>query len=220
LRNYLEDLPYSQVKPSVSSLGFTGLNKQITGKTAQTVTLTVDSVSPVSFAARADAPWLIVTPSTGTVSASAPAQVQVTLDSKYFVTADTYSSTITVLSGGATPQFVDVNMIMKFDASNISVSALPKAVASANGTWTLGLHLADSGGAQSQLTGLRIDGADYSDSIAAWFSSGMIQANGTIDASIYTQGLNAPVEKFFEFFGRDTATGVTWYRTLTVDFLP
>jgi len=220
LQAYLEDLPFSQVTPSVSSLNFTGLDKQITGKPTQTFTLSVGSTAAVPYSVRADAAWLQVTPATGTISASTPVQLQVTLDPTYFVTADTYTATITVLSGAAPPQFVNVTMTMKFDASNVTVTSTPTPVPNQGGTWSLQLHLADTGGAQSQLTGLHIDGADYSANIAPWFGSNTIPANGTIGASIYTTGLNAPVQKFFEFFGQDTATGVTWYRTLTIGFLP
>jgi hypothetical protein len=214
LSAYLEDLPCSQVTPSVSSLSFAGLDKQLTGKTTQTVTLTTLAAATVPFSARSDAPWILVTPATGTVSASAPVQIQVTLDPKYFVTADTYTSTITVLSNAAPPQFVNVTMNMQFDVSSVTPSATPNPVANAGGTWTLHLHLADTGGAQSKLNGLHIDGDDYSGNIAGWFGSNSIPANGAIDATIYTQGLNAPVQKFFEFFGQD------WYRTLSVSFLP
>jgi hypothetical protein len=220
LSAYLEDLPYSQVTPSVSSVGFSGLNKRVTGKTTQTVTLSTLSAAAVPFFARADAPWIVVTPATGTLSASAPAQIQVTLDPKYLVTADTYTSTITVLSNAAPPQFVNVTMNMVFDVSNVTPSATPNPVANSGGTWTLHLHLADTGGAQSQLNGLHIDGDDYTGNIAGWFGSNSIPANGAIDATIYTQGLNAPTQKFFEFFGQDISTGNTWYRTLTVSFLP
>jgi hypothetical protein len=220
LQAYLEDLPSSQVAPSVSSLTFSGLDRQLTGAATQVVTLSVGSAAAVPYSVRADEPWLVVTPISGTVSAASPAQIQVALDPSYFVTPDTYSGTITVLSGAAPPQFINVTMTMKFDASNVTVTSTPNPVPNLGGTWTLQLHLADTGGAKSQLTGLRIDGADYSASITRWFGFNTIPANGAIDASIYTTGLNAPVQKFFEFFGQDTATGATWYRTLTVGFTP
>src|SRR5262249_17292379 len=137
LRDYLENLPYTQVSPSLTSMKFAGRNRQVTGSITQTFNLNVQTGSAVPVLVEPDAPWLLVAQPTGTVSASQPAQIQVSLDPKYFVTSDVYSSTLTILSGAAPPQYVNVSMDMKLDISSVSVSASPNPVPQNNGTWTV-----------------------------------------------------------------------------------
>jgi hypothetical protein len=220
LQAYLEDFPFSQVTPSSTNLAFNGRNHSITGSASQNVTLTVQSASTVSWSVRADAPWIHLSQTSGSVSSSSPVQFTVTVDPKYFVTADTYTSTITLLSGAAPPVFINVSVTMAIDISNVTVSAVPNPVPQDSNTWTLTLNLAESAGASTTVTGLKIDGTDYSSSIPAFFGSANLPANGTLAGTIHTSGLYAPVTKFFEFFGRDNGSGQTWYRQLTVTFNP
>jgi len=215
---YLEDLPFSQVSPSASALTFTGLNRAFTGGVSQTFTLTTQSVAPVNYKLRSDVDWITISPDRGTVSASTPARITVSVDPRYFMATSSYTTPITVLSGAAPPVFVNVRVDMKIDTSTVTVSAIPNPVSQNGTTWSLRLHLAESNGSPTRVTGLRIDGADYSEQIAAWFGSNRIAALGALDANINTSGLVTPVDKFFEFFGRDEGSGQTWYRTLTVTF--
>jgi hypothetical protein len=220
LQPYLENFPFTLVSPSSTKLNFTGLNHIIIGGTTQTFTLSVQTKSAVPFSVHADAPWVEVSPSSGEVSAAAPATIQVTVDPRYFIQSDVYSTTISVLSGAAPPQYVDIRVDMKIEASNMVVSANPNPVPQTDGVWQLTLQLQETSGAPTQLTTLRIDGADYSANLAAWFGDTNIPANGTISATIHARGLATPVDKYFEFFGRDPSTGRIWYRTLTVTFTP
>ena len=219
LQNYLEDLPFSVVQPSPGKVHFDGLNHAISGSLTQTVTLTVESTDPVSFGLRSDAPWVQLSPSSGTVSASAPAKIQVSVNPKYFLQSDTYTTTVAILSGAAPPQYFDVQVTMKIETSNIVVSAVPNPVPQSGTTWRLSLHLAETNGAATRLTGLKIDGVDYTANIPAWFGTAIIPANGAANGIIHTSGLVTPVLKFFEFFGRDAASGQTWYRTMLVTFV-
>ena len=218
LQPYLENLPFTQVTLSTTQLQFEGRNRAITGSASQTVALTVGSASDVHWSARADAPWIHLSQVSGSVSSPAPAQFTVTVDPKYFVTSDTYTSTITVFSGAAPPVFINVSVNMKIDISNVVVTALPNPVPQNNGSWTLTLKLSETAGAATTLTRLKIDGADYSGNIAGWFSSASIPANGSIDGIIHTSGLYAPATKYFEFSGVDAGSGQTWYRLVLVTF--
>ncbi|HEV2688077.1 MAG TPA: hypothetical protein VGV35_05970, partial [Bryobacteraceae bacterium] len=218
LRDYLENLPFSIVTPSTTALNFTGRNHVITGSAVQTVTLTVPDTSTVSFKVSPDAPWANVSALTGTVSAASPFKLQVSVDPRYLVAADTYTTTIAIQSGAAPPQFINVKVTMKIDASNVAASAIPNPVLQNGGVWSVKLHLDETNGAATQLTGLRIDGADYSANIASWFGTNRLDANGSIEGAISTSGLVTPVDKYFEFFGQDIASGQRWYRTLTVTF--
>ncbi len=220
LMNYLENLPFSEVLPNVTTLAFTGRNRQITGNTTQKVTLTTQATSSVPFSVRPDSQWIVASVSNGNVSASAPATFTVTIDPKNFVKTGHYTGTITILSQAAPPQYVNVTLDMKTDVSNLIVTSVPNSVPQVNGTWTLRLHLAETGGADTKLTALHIDGVDYSSNITTWFKTDTLRANGTLDATLSTDGLIAPIDKYFEFFGTDVATGATWYRSLDVTFLP
>jgi hypothetical protein len=111
-----------------------------------------------------------------------------------------------------------VNMVI--NTSNGVVSSVPNPVPSplngAAGQLTLVLH--ETNGSPTTLTGLRIDGADYSANITGFFGTNKIPAGGAIEGTIHTGGLITPVTKFFEFYGTDTASGATWYRQLQVTF--
>jgi lysyl endopeptidase len=220
LLDYLENLPATIVTPSVTALQFTGRNRVVTGNTSQAVTLTVQAASAIPFVIRPDDNWLVVSASSGTVSATAPVTIQVSVDPRYLLQTGRYTSTIAILSGSATPQYINVTMDMKIDVSNVTVSAIPSPVPQTDGTWSLKLQLVESGGADTKITGLRIDGADYSTNLSKWFGASLLPANGTLQGSIHTSGLFPPVDKYFEFLGQDVATGATWYRTMTVTFLP
>ncbi len=222
LQAYFEDLPFSQITPSVTNVNFSGLNHAITGSPSQTFTLTTDSTNAVPFALRADLPWISIKPSSGTISASAPAKIQVTVNPSYFLQTDTYTGTITLSTGAAPPVFVNINVNMVINTSNVVVSSVPNPVPSTlNGTqWQLTLVIHETNGSATKLTGLRIDGADYSANIPGFFGSANIPANGSIQGTIHTSGLIPPVTKFFEFYGTDTLSGATWYRQLSVTFNP
>ena len=218
LRDYLEDFPYTIVTPSTNSLAFTGLNHAITGATVQTVTLTVQTSSAVSFKVSPDAAWLHVSAFSGTVSASTPFKFDVSVDPRYLIKSDTYTTTIAILSGAAPPQFINVRVDNRIDASNVTVSAIPSPVLQSGGVWSLKLHLDEGNGTPTKLTQLKIDTVDYTSSIVSWFGTDVIDASGSIEAQISTSGLVAPIDKYFEFYGKDMASGQTWYRTLTVRF--
>jgi hypothetical protein len=218
LSDFLENLPSSIVTLSTTTLNFTGLNHVITGVSVQTVTLTVPDTSTVTFKISPDTPWVHVSALTGSVSAASPFKLPVSVDPKYLVTADTFTTTIAIQSGAAPPQFINVRVTMKIDASNVTATAIPNPVLQSNGNWTLKLHLDESNGAATKLTGLRIDGADYSANIAGWFGTNNLAAKGSLEGSISTSGLITPVDKYFEFFGQDVVSGQRWYRALTVTF--
>ncbi|MBZ5606351.1 MAG: serine protease [Acidobacteriia bacterium] len=218
LQPYLEDLPFTQVTPSATSLTFNGRNRAITGSATQAVALTVGSASEIHWSARADAPWIQISQISGSVSSSAPASFNVTVDPKYFVTSDTYTSTITILSGAAPPVFVNVSVAMKIDVSSVTVTASPDPVPENGTSWTLSLAVNEAAGASTSLTGLKIDGVDYSANIPTWFGGTHIAANGSLTGTIHTSGLYTPVTKYFEFFGKDDGSGQTWYRLVTVTF--
>ena len=54
--------------------------------------------------------------------------------------------------------------------------------------WSFQIRLAETAGASTRVTALKFNGADYSSSIAAWFGSGDIAANGAIVAPLRGSG--------------------------------
>jgi len=114
--------------------------------------------------------------------------------------------------------FVNVTVNMKLDISNVVATAIPNPVQQTGSTWNLTVLLNETAGASTQITGMKIDGLDYSSNIIGWFGSGNLAAHGVLSASIHTTGLFTPVTKYFEFSGRDDGSGQTWYRLITVTF--
>jgi lysyl endopeptidase len=220
IKDYLENLPATQVNPSTSVLRFSGLNHKITGSNSQPVTLTVGTASQVSVGIRPDAPWLVVSQESGQLSASFPLQFTVSVDPKYLYEPGFYTGTVTILSGASEPQYINVTLEMKLDASDVSVTVSPSPVPQDNGIWTLQIQLTERAGSATALTGLRIEGEDYSAQIRTWFGTATLPANGRIEGTIHVRGLFAPVDKYFEFFGQDVSSGRQWYRNVTVTFLP
>jgi hypothetical protein len=219
LQAYFEDLPFSEVDPSTTNVNFAGLNHAITGSATQTITLTTQAVGPVSFSIQTEASWVSVSPSTGNVSASSPMKVQVTVNPAYLTQTDAYTTPITLLTGAAPPQFVNVNVNMVINTSNVVVSASPNPVPENGTSWSLSLKLQETNGSATALTQMKINGTDYTSSIANFFGTSLIPANGTLSAPLNTSGLFAPVTMYFEFWGKDVLSGTTWYRSLPVTFM-
>jgi hypothetical protein len=222
LSDYFEDLPYSIVSPSASSLTFKGVNGTIAGGNSQTVNLTTGAASAVSFKARADEPWIEVSANTSLVSAAAPVSLTVKVDPSYLTDADTYAGTVTILSGAAPPQYINVSVSMAISVSKVTITANPNPVVPTQGPdgplWTLNLKLRETNGVATQLTGLLINGTDYSPHIAKWFDTADIKADGSISATITTSGLIAATDEYFEFLGTDPGSGKTWHQQVVVSF--
>ena len=215
ISDYLENLPTVMVTAVQPKVSFTVANH--TAPAAQSVQLTTQSTGQVTYKLRADAPWIRLATMTGNVSAKAPAAVNVTVDTAELSTPGQYSGTITILSGAAAPQFINVSATVQVDQSNVIPSITPATVVQSGG-WSLKIRLLETGGTATHLTALKFNGADYSSSIAAWFGTNAIAANGAIMAPLSGQGLFPAGDQYFEFWGVDDASGQPWYRVATVTF--
>ena len=107
---------------------------------------------------------------------------------------------------------------MVINTSNVVVSASPDPVPKSGNSWSLSLQLQETNGSATTLTQMKINGMDYTSSIASFFGTNLIPANGTISAPMYISGLAAPLTEYFEFWGKDVLSGITWYRMLPVTF--
>lgn len=221
MMNWLEDLPYSEVVPSKADLSFTGTDGSIDGSPRQTISLTTQSGNPVTFSVRSDAPWIEAFAASSTASSANPAALTIGVNAKMLTQARTYVGTVTIFSGAAPPQFVNVRVTMKVDISNVVASATPNPVKQgSDGLWSYTIQLQETAGVATHLTRLRIDGRDYTGQIAAWFGSDELAAGGTLQAPLRSKVLVAPATQTVEVGGTDDASGKTWDRVFTVSLLP
>jgi hypothetical protein len=216
LRDYLENLPAATVLADKASLQFTSANK--VAPAAQTIRLTTQSGGTATYKLRADASWLQLSTVTGSLSANAPAQVNVTVDASQFDQPGQYSSTITILSGSAAPQFITVKATMTQDQSNVVASISPSQVQQTGGQWSFTIRLAETAGAATRITAMKLNGTDYSSNIKSWFGTDRIAAKGTVEAPLQGEGKFPAGAQYFEFSGMDEGSGQHWYRTATVTF--
>jgi hypothetical protein len=182
------------------------------------VRLTTQSSGQATFKIRADASWLQVSAVTGTLSANSPAQLAITVDASQFDHPGQYSSTITILSGSAAPQFISVKATMTLDQSNVVASISPSQVQQSGGQWSFTIRLAETAGSATRVTALKLNGSDYSSKIKEWFGTDRIAAKGTIEAPLQGSGKFPAGAQYFEFSGIDDGSGQHWYRTATVTF--
>lgn len=215
ISDYLENLPAVLVTPTQPKVNFTIANHA--APAAQNVQLTTQSTGQVTYKLRADASWIKLSAMTGNVSAKTPGTVSVSVDPAQLATAGQYSGTITILSGAAPPQFINVTATVRVDQSNVVASITPATVVQAGG-WSLQIRLLETAGSATHVTAMKFNGADYTSSIATWFGTNAIAANGAIVAPLSGQGLFPAGDQYFEFWGVDDASGQPWYRVATVTF--
>ena len=216
LSDYFENLPATRVNPDKTDLRFAVSAGASPG--SQTVRLTTQSAGPVSYKLRADAPWVRLSTTSGTLSASAPAAVTVSPDPSQFDRADTFTTTVTILSGAAEPQFINVTASVSAAQSDVTASITPATVVQSENQWSFRIRLAETAGVATNLIAVKFNGADYSSSIQSWFGTDRIEAKGAIEAPLQGQGLFPRGTQYFEFWGADEGTGRKWYRVATVVF--
>jgi len=212
---YLENLPATAVMPAKAGLSFTVLNHA--QPPGQAVQLNTQAASPVSYKLRADALWIQLSGMSGTVSAKTPATVTVSIDAKQLPQPGQYTSTVSILSGAAAPQYITVSALVKADQSNVVAGVTPNPVVGSGGQWSFQVSLTETAGAATHVTAAKFNGTDYSSSLQGWFGATAIPANGKITAPLTTTGYPAG-NQYFEFWGVDDASGQPWYRTVVAAF--
>ena len=217
VHDYLENLPADLVTPAKPSLSFTVTNHA--APAAQTVQLVTQSTGQVTYKLRADASWIKLSATTGTLSAKTPASLSVSVDAAQLAQPGQYSSTVTIFSGAAAPQFLQVSATVRTDQSNVLATVSPNPVVQqSGGQWSFQIQLAETAGVGTTVTALKFNGADYSSYIAAWFGAAHIPASGSIVAPLGGMGVFPHGDQYLEFWGVDDTSGQTWYRTATVTF--
>jgi uncharacterized protein (TIGR03437 family) len=85
-------------------------------------------------------------------------------------------------------------------------------------SWNFTLTLTDEAAVATTLTGLTINGTDYSSQIASLFGSANIAANHSISAQIALSNLRVPANVPFTLSGVDAGSGQAWSQQLAVPF--
>jgi hypothetical protein len=215
IKSYVENLPSAYVTPSKTDLKFALVNGA--GGAAQTLALSTDSTGDIAYRLRADEPFIVVNAPSGSLTAGKPAQAAIAIDPSKLSRPGVYTGTVTVLSGAADPKYINVTATVKVDQSNVVASVTPNPVRQSGGQWNFTVKLAETAGAPTRVTAMRVNGVDYSGSISAFFGADRIEANGAISAPLHA--VNQPVgEQYLEFEGVDEAGGQQWYRVVTVSF--
>jgi len=217
LKDYLENLPAAEVMPDRAGLSFT-VSPHATPP-GQTFRLTTQSTGQITYKLRADATWIQLSTTTGTVSASTPATVTVTIDPSQFDQPQQYTSTVTILSGAAPPQFLNVTAVVLGPQSNVVETLTPNPVYQSGGQWSFTIQLAETAGVATQVTAMKINGTDYSSSIKSWFGTDHISGSVAISAPLQAPGSFPSGTQYFEFWGMDNVSGQRWYRVATVSLM-
>ena len=93
--------------------------------------------------------------------------VSVAVDPAMLAAPGPYTGTITILSGAAAPQFINVSATIHVDQSNVVATITPGTVVQSGGQWNLQIRLLETGGAATHVTAMKFNGADYNGSISA-----------------------------------------------------
>ena len=216
VKDYLENLPADLVTPSKAEISFAVTNRSTPA--AQSIQLLTQSTGQAIYKLRADASWIKLSGMTGSVSSKTPATLNISVDAAQLLQPGQYSSTVTILSGAAPPQFLRVNATVKLDQSNVTAAITPSPVVQNGADWSFQIRLAETAGTSTRVTALKFNGADYTSSIVGWFGTDRIPANGSIVAALRGAGVFPHGDQYFEFWGVDDASGQSWYRVATVTF--
>jgi hypothetical protein len=225
IRDYLEDLPSTEVTPSPAEVTFRVRNGALQSASPVAVAVNTASATAVRFNARADAQYIGLSANTGTTTASNPGRLQVSIDPAQFKNNGTFRSTVTLTQGSAAPKYINVRVDSVVDKSNVTASVAPNPVyeqePDASGMrFSFGVRIAESAGVGTRLVSMKINGEDYSSEIGRIFPTTSIPASGAIEATIKANVTYVPSDQYLEFGGIDDASGQRWYRTVAVRFLP
>jgi hypothetical protein len=214
LKDYFENLPSAEVLPATAGVEFSVVNG-VSSTARQNVQLTTKSTGETAYKLRADASWIKLSTTSGTVSATSPATVAIGIDPTKFDRADKYQSTVAILTGAADPQYIDVAATVAVDRSKVAATVTP---ISGTAESSFRLRLQETAGLATRVTTVKVNGVDYSPSLSDWFGTTLIPAKGTLEAQLSANFIFSSGLQFFEFRGTDETTGRKWYITATATF--
>ena len=130
-----------------------------------------------------------------------------------------YSSTVTILSGAAPPQFVQVTATVRMDQSNVVASITPNPVVQNSAQWSFQIRLQETAGAVHPRHCLEVQRRGR---VGQYRRVGSARIASRPAAPSWPRCSGAGVfphgDQYFEFWGVDEASGQPWYRVATVTF--
>lgn len=222
LRPYLEDASAAEVTLAPSAMAFEIANGAAKPDSRQQLVVTTSSAEPTPFSASTEASWLALSPASGTVSAGAPAVIEVSVRPSLARTAGVFAGSVAVTAGTAFASAA-VRAEVTVRPSDVAVGVTPAPILAqapdADGCqWFFRILLEETAGVATRLTLLRIGGVDYTGALQDWFGADRLAASGTLAVSLRARGLRAPLDQLLELAGEDEATGRTWRRTAIAEF--
>jgi uncharacterized protein (TIGR03437 family) len=221
LRAHLED---ASVAVSPTALRFTVSNGIVAPPTQQFINVSTTATASVGFTAVAEVPWIRLSSTASSTSATMPAPVGVSLDPRFLSSAGTYTGRITITHTGGSPQSVTVQAIVTVAPSSVRATATPNPVLEeapdAEGySWFYSVNLEEKAGVATKLTTLRFGGTDLTENIVPWFGTDLLPGFGRVSVDLRSHDVTVPSNQVFEFRGVDVGSGQTWTTSLAVTFL-
>ena len=222
---YLEDPAPNQLTVTPASSAYTLVNPNVAALSeGRTLVINSTSTDGAVVSVQPSDPWIVVSRTQGTPRAGSPMAVPFWLKPSLINRSGVYTGAITVTSG-KTVQTIAVTANVRIIPSEVALQSTPNPVAastpdSAGCRYFFNLSAQETGGVDTRLTALRINGEDYTGQIVSWFGGDQLARNGRLEARVRVCAPSTPATHFFTLAGTDTLTGRAWTQSTTVEFLP
>ena len=221
IKSYLEDQPTGNLTAKPASATFQVTDGAVSPVKA-VISVSVQSTAPVNLTARSNQPWITATVSP-TASSASSATLNIGIDPLKLTSIGTLQGTVTVSSPSNS---VDIGVVtsVSVSRSNVSLSVTPNPVVqqasdSDGNAWFFTFRATESAPVDTTLTGLKIDGVDYSSQILNYFGTTVLARNSALTTAMRSKDLKTPVSRTFELAGVDAITNRPWQATVVVPFI-
>ncbi len=222
---YLEDPTPNQLTVTPTSSVYTLVNPNVAALSeGRTLIVNSTSTDPMLVSIQPSDAWIVVSRTQGTARNGAPLAVPFWVKPSLINRTGQYTGSITVTSG-KTVQTVAVTANVRIIPSTVTLQSTPNPVApstpdSASCRYFFNLSAVETAGIDTRLTGLRINGEDYSAELGTWFGGTELPRNGRLEARVRVCAPATPATHVFVLGGIDTLSGRAWTQSTTVEFLP
>lgn len=226
VREFFENVPAPRFDVSARQFAFRTVDGVTQAPARQTVRITTDSATPVPWRFSAAQPWLAASTSSGIVSASHPATLEVFAAPPAHLAAGSYRTTATVSVGSAAPVILTADLTAEVQNPVITFAVAPNPVVEREvdrdgKNFDFRLELTETAGVEARMTLLVLDGQPYNASIHKFFGSDVLEAGGRLTAVISARlEPSASEDRVFEIGGYVPSTGRQWRATARAKFLP
>lgn len=222
---YLEDPAPNDLTVTPASSAYTLVNPNVATLTeGRTLVVNSTSTEPTVVSIKPSDLWIVVSSTQGMARAGSPLAITYWVKPSLINRTGQYTGSITVTSG-KTVQTVAVTANVRILPSAVTLQATPNPVApgtpdSAGCRYSFSISAVETAGIDTRLTGLRINGEDYSSSLGAWFGGTELPRNGRLEARVRVCAPSTPAPHVFTLGGIDPLSGTAWTQSTTVEFRP